>query len=137
MAKESALSGRVMGWLKVAGFFAQRIESDTTPGIPDIYYLKQGTSGWVELKYAKVLPKRDTTAVFKTMNHSLSDDQANWISLCLRNGGRAWVLAAFERTIWLVPGHLADQFNDMTVTELDKFKVTKDQVLEQLEFGRV
>lgn len=137
MALESALSGRVMGWLKGAGFFAQRIESDTTPGIPDIYYLKQGTSGWVELKHAKVLPKRETTAVFGSLNHSLSDDQANWISLCIRNGGRAFVLAAYERTLWMVPGHLADQFNSMTLPQLDKFKVTRDQVLELLEFGKV
>ena len=135
MAIESAFRQRVAVVLRANGCFIQTVESDTTPGIPDLYYLKDSVSGWVELKLAKVLPKRSTTAVFKSMNHSLSNEQANWISLCLKAGGTAWVLAGYKRTLWLVPGALADQFNDMTVEQLDKFKVTKEELPGKLLAG--
>jgi hypothetical protein len=137
MARESALRQRVGALLRAHGFFVQPIESDTAPGIPDLYYLKQGTGGWVELKSVKVIPKKVSTSLFKSLNHPLSNEQANWLSLNYQNGGRGWVLAGYERTLWLVPGHIAyEQFNDFTVTQLDKFKVTREELVEQLLFGQ-
>lgn len=136
MARESALRQRVSGWLRNAGFFPQPVESDTTPGIPDLHYIKHGTSGWVELKHAKVLPKRATTAVFGSLNHNLSNEQVNWIDLYLRHGGRVWILAAYERTLWLVPGSQAEKFNEFTLDELNQFKTTKEELLEELLHGK-
>ena len=48
------LSKDVLILLKSRGFFVQRVESvKTGRGIPDIYWAKDGESGWLELKVVK------------------------------------------------------------------------------------
>lgn len=131
-ARESALRQRIGAVLRAHGWFVQPIESETAPGIPDLWCIKEGIGVWVELKHAKVLPKRESTPVFGSLNHNLSNEQVNWIDLCVRHGGRACVLAAYNRTIWLVPGELADQFNEMTFSELEDYKVKKEELHELL-----
>ena len=77
MARESALRQRIMLLLKEEGFFAQAIESSTNPGMPDIWWLIEGVSGWVECKMVTTVPKRADTSLFASANHSLSPEQEN------------------------------------------------------------
>lgn len=132
MAKESALRQRITRLLRDYGFFVQAIESETTPGIPDIYY-RNGIAGWLELKHIKVMPLRPTTSIFKSYNHELSNEQASWISLERRYGGRADILVGYGRELFFVPGQFAERFNNFTEPDLRAFTVTKDQLIQLLK----
>ena len=39
-----------------------RVENKVMKGMPDVHYLINGKSGWVELKYLNKWPKKDLTA---------------------------------------------------------------------------
>lgn len=139
MALEGALRSRVSGWLREAGFFCQPIETGSIgEGIPDLFYTHINSSvtwpvnGWLELKKIKEMPKRQYTAVFKSINHPLSIEQANWIGRCNESGTRADILVGFGRDYFLVPGALADTFNELTEPQLRRYTVTKEQLIVKL-----
>lgn len=124
MAVESGLRQRIAELLRIQGFFVQSIESETNPGMPDMYWRK-GEAGWLELKHVKVLPKRETTSLFKSLNHPLLIEQINWIDLELEHCGRAEILVGYQRDYFLVPGEQCRQFNDFTWNDLQRYKVDK------------
>lgn len=134
MANESALRGRVCGWLREAGFFVQPIETGSiVEGVPDLWFaLNKEVHGWLELKKIKEMPKKDTTAVFKSLNHPLSNSQANWIGVARSHGQRANIFIQSDREYFLVPGSLADMFNELTESDLRKYKSSKLHLLAVL-----
>jgi hypothetical protein len=67
------------------GLDAQRIESLTGLGVPDVNY----THGWIELKWIKEWPKRPTTNV--RIDH-FTPQQKVWLIRRIHSGGRAHVL---------------------------------------------
>jgi hypothetical protein len=129
---ESGFRRKVTSILRDAGFFVQTIETETGPGVPDLWWVKGGISGWLELKLIQTFPIREKTAVFKSMNHPLSNEQINWISLCLRKGGKADILVGYKLEYFFVPGSSADFMNHFTESDLRKFKLTKEQLKEKL-----
>jgi len=107
------------GWLRdrlPSGHYS-RVESETSPGIPDVNFCVRGVEGWVELK---------STA--KTSGHpfrrrgdkgkGLRAAQIRWITGRVKEGGRVWILASVGQTLVLVHGRYADAFNDWSVEEL-------------------
>lgn len=125
---ESGLRRKVAGLLREAGFFVQTIETETGPGVPDMWWVKDGKSGWIELKLVQNIPVRPTTAVFKSMNHPLSTEQVNWISLCLTFGGRADILVGYKTEYFLIPGKQVEQVNGFTESALRNYKVSRNDI---------
>lgn len=139
---------KVASLLRQGGFFVQTIETETGPGVPDVWYTHplhtreagttgvlqgvQSTSGWLELKVVQAIPTRPTTSLFKSLNHDLSIEQANWIDLCLRFGTKADILVAYKQEMFLVPGRYNENFNELTYSELRKFIVSKEQLVQLL-----
>lgn len=138
MGRESGLRQKVGKLLREHGFFVQTIESGTTSeGIPDLYYANEGNTGWMELKKVQEWPKRQTTSVFRSLNHPLSIYQANWISLARRAGVVVHVLVGYGPQYFLVPGEFAedaDRFNDMTEGDLKKYAVTREELVARLKW---
>lgn len=103
--------------------FVQQVENAVGPGTPDTYYAFEGVSGWLELKFGREIPKRDTTAVFKSLNRGLELEQESWIYQCARNGGNAWVLAQIVDRYFLVHGMIAHDFNVMTYPQFERYEL--------------
>lgn len=133
MAKEAVLRQRVGGWMKDAGFFHQAIESGICPGMPDIWYIRQGITGWLELKMLKQIPARAHTPLFASLNHPLSNEQINWIGRCLRQGGRAHIFVGYMSHYFLIHGDDAELFNDLTWESIQRYKITKEGLINRLQ----
>ena len=76
--RESLLWQRIKN-LKLKGQIF-RIESNTINGIPDVYWLLNGQSIWLELKSNNI------------KNCGLSKFQINWHNNHFKNGGRSFIL---------------------------------------------
>lgn len=91
------------------------IECPIQPGVPDVNY----TLGWLELKWLKEFPKRETTAV--KIPH-WSPSQKAWISKRLKAGGRVHVLIQCKREWVLLGGEKAiKHLNQATRLQLIEF----------------
>lgn len=129
MANEADVRARVGKYLRECGFFTQPIETGSiVEGVPDLYYQEPGTLGWLELKKVTKIPALASTSLFKSANHPLGTYQCNWINRCNATGGRADILVAYERRYFFVPGEFADDFNELTWKELQKFEINKDGI---------
>ena len=76
--RESLLWAKIRKLKLIGQIF--RIESNTINGIPDVYYICEGKSIWVELKSNEV------------KNLGLSKYQINWHINHLKNGGNCFIL---------------------------------------------
>jgi hypothetical protein len=101
-----------------------RIENSVGPGTPDVFFLERstGATGWLELKSIKEYPARATTAVFGS--RGLRADQKPWIHEYWWLGGSVWILARVDRDRFLVPGLMAQSFNEMTRDQLAPYLIT-------------
>lgn len=108
--------------------FWQRIENQVGNGVPDVYFGINGTFGWMEGKYARVLPKTPMTAVFKSLNRGLTTEQENWLFDHARQGGLCWVFARVVDSYILVPGIRALEFNDMYWSQFDPYRIELDMI---------
>ena len=79
MKKRESLLWQRIKKLKLKGQIF-RIESNTINGIPDIYWLLNGQSIWIELKSNNI------------KNCGLSKFQINWHNNHYKNGGRSFIL---------------------------------------------
>lgn len=98
MAGESALWDWLSSRLPVGGRFS-RIESETSPGFPDVDYTFRGISGTIELKSAKN-PK--TLIPFRT--GGLRQSQKDWIADELIAGGLVFIVARIEPYVYFFKG---------------------------------
>jgi hypothetical protein len=88
-----------------------RIESETSPGFPDVTYTLRGVSGTLELKFARhTLPFGD---------EGLRRDQIIWISDEVAAGGYVWIVAEFRDKIYFVSGMWAERFNKFVLSDLE------------------
>lgn len=137
MAAEGNLWQSTKTRLKEGGFFAQRIETSTAEGVPDVWagYSDRSTYAWLELKAQREWPVRDATKVFG--RDGLQPEQIVWLMNAARCRVRAFVLAGVgtghKRKTFLVPAELADQFNDMTRPQLMEFECPLDQLTQCLK----
>lgn len=147
MAVESDLRARVAKLLREHGYMTQPIETGAiVEGVPDLWYSKVTQlgevmslgrviranrvthSGWIELKKIKEMPKKSTTAIFKSMNHPLLQMQENWIENAIEHGTTVWILVGYGRDYFMIPGYYASQFNSFTELDLRKFQVDKSDI---------
>jgi len=100
-----------------------RIESNTINGIPDVYWLINGKSIWIELKSNDV------------KNLGLSKYQINWHLTHLKNGGQSFILreALSQRTsktfeLWQIrePRALIRAYSSLTLEEIFKKILTHE-----------
>jgi hypothetical protein len=93
-----------------------RIENVLVDGMPDTNVCIDGNEFWVELK-APTEPKRASTPLFGS-NHRVLQSQKNWMLRQYKAGGKAFFLIATDKRWMLLPGHLADVMNEMSVPEM-------------------
>ena len=67
-----------------------RVENRVMKGMPDIHYVKNGKSGWIELKYLANWPKTRVTI-------GLKKNQVFWLKEYGKNKGKCWVLVRIDR----------------------------------------
>ena len=86
---------------KMAGHWtADRIENMVGAGIPDVTYCCKGTDGWLELKYMKNWPKRESTLI----KVGLEDSQYAWMRRRLRNRSKnIFVFVQVGKEYTLIP----------------------------------
>ncbi len=94
---ESGMRGNVIKVLKPVHGFA--VENPTCPGTPDVNYIE----GWIELKWLRAWPKRETTDV--KLDH-YTPQQRLWIKRRHENGGKVFLLLQCKRE-WLLFKHPA------------------------------
>jgi len=91
-----------------------RVENRVAKGMPDVHYLKDGNSGWVELKYLKQWPKT-------RMSVGLRQNQYIWHKQYRAENGKCWVLIRIGRDFTAL-------FDGMLSQELFKRPSRKDFV---------
>ena len=67
-----------------------RVENKVMKGMPDVHFIKDGVSGWLELKFLKGWPR-------KRMPVGLKLNQVMWLDEYAKNGGRCWILIRIGR----------------------------------------
>ena len=78
-----------------------RVENKVMKGMPDVHYIKDGKSGWLELKYIDKWPKKRVTT-------RLMLNQALWLDEYAKNNGNCWILIRVARDfICLIKGENA------------------------------
>ena len=82
---------------------AQRIEDSLNTGVSDVFYVIEGKTGFIELKYRAYFPKRDNTPI-KFTHFSMA--QLMFIVEVSENGGLAWLLCQIgsEAFLFDAPG---------------------------------
>ena len=92
-----------------------RVENRVMKGMPDVHYLSEGKTGWIELKYMNKWPK-------KRFSTGLKLSQVFWARNYTKNGGSSWILIRIAREFTaLVDGKNAeDLYNRPSKTEFLK-----------------
>lgn len=98
-----------------------RVENAVAAGMPDVDFCIRGIEGRLELKHRADEPARIETPVFK--HKGLRESQLLWIRTRVKHGGRVFILAEVAGSRWLLPGSVADDFNDMTLFEIGKASI--------------
>lgn len=108
--------------------FWRRIENDAGVGDPDVHFGINGIFGWMEGKYARSLPATPLTGVFTSLNRGLTTEQENWLYDYARQGGLCWVFARVVKDYILVPGIRALEFNAMTWSQFNPYRIELDMI---------
>jgi hypothetical protein len=91
-----------------------RIESDASPGFPDVSYCIDGVEGTIELKEA-----RNPKAKYPFKQGGLRPTQLRWIKDRVAAGGRVWILARIGKAVYMVRGIEASEFNGWRTGRFD------------------
>lgn len=99
MGNESTFSARLRDELELRGFVCYCIESaGTCLGVPDLHFIHTGTgtTGWIELKFARTFPKRVT----------YQRGQSSWLEIYTSFGGTAMTLMYVEdeKKVYIIHG---------------------------------
>lgn len=98
--KESLMWKKLKKHLEKSSILLQRIESGRTGlGIPDIYYTKSGSSGWIELKE---LPYEFKTSIPYYINIPFRKGQLAWISKFSSYINNIYILMTTKDNIWIL-----------------------------------
>ena len=88
-----------------------RVENRVMKGMPDIHYIRDGVSGWIELKYLPEWPK-------KRVSSGLMLNQCLWLKEYDERKGRCWILIRIDRDfIGLIDGKDAKRLYDRPSTK--------------------
>ena len=81
-----------------------RVENRVSAGMPDIHYIDNGITGWIELKYMENFPKKGRMRV------GLKLHQSFWHNRYNDHGGKTWILIRIGRVgTYLVDGKHSDK----------------------------
>lgn len=118
-----------------AGFFAQRIETSTGEGVPDVWVGWPDGYAWLELKAQREWPKRETSKVFG--RDGLRTEQIVWHIAASQRGVVTAILCGVgvgaKRQTFLVPSNMCERFNDMTKVELMVWQCSLDELAVTLK----
>ena len=67
-----------------------RVENKVMQGMPDLHYIHEGITGWIELKFLNDWPK-------KRMTTGLMLTQAMWLEEYALSGGNSWIMIRIAR----------------------------------------
>jgi len=88
------------------GMKMYRVENRVMKGMPDVHYVREGKSGWIELKYIPAWPKGRVSLGLK-LNQSI------WLKEYDEHKGRCWVLFRVGRDfVGLIDGKDAKRIYD-------------------------
>lgn len=125
MAAENNLWQSTRPRLLQAGFFVQRIETSTGEGVPDVWVGWDGGYAWLENKAVREWPKRGATPVFGAKG--LRPEQITWHIGARQRGVVAFIWVGVgvgaSRQTFLIPGTLAERFNNMNCQDLEAWAV--------------
>lgn len=79
----------------------RRLEPALGSGLPDVFYCLAGVCGFIELKYLKKWPVRDTTGT----TLGVTAAQRLWLGGLAKAGGRSFVLVRIEEEWLLIPAY--------------------------------
>jgi hypothetical protein len=120
--KEADVRKHLIAHLEEFGHI-EPIENIAGTGNPDVNYCFNGYEGWIEVKYARTLPKRENTRVF---GKCLKPSQHIWFRKRYGNGyRRLFIYGRALDTLFLIPGYLHYEFEEMTWAELHEYCVWK------------
>ena len=106
---------------KLNDFFIQRIETAIERGIPDVYFIYEGRSGWIEGKYIRQ-PKRKTTK----LKVKITVEQIAWHISHARHGGISYFLIKKGRDVYLFKGASGRALAmGITQNEFEKMSIAK------------
>ena len=117
MSSERALWLWLKPRLPLAGHYT-RIESEISPGFPDIHYTFAGISGTLELK-CSYYPK----AKFPFKSIGIRKSQIDWIRDELSAGGIVWLMLQVGSERMLLSGAWASHVNNFTLRQLHNYSV--------------
>tara|TARA_R110000850_G_scaffold6589_6_gene25444 strand:- start:63 stop:503 length:441 start_codon:yes stop_codon:yes gene_type:complete len=113
--------------LQSGGAHCQRFEDKLTPGIPDTGCGKNGVYAFLEGKFIKALPARDTTNVmFGSKGEPRLAHQCNWLTAHDKAGGLAFWWVRVRDGGWYL-------FTDRYTLLRDGFR--KDLFLQEKDWG--
>lgn len=97
MRNEAAFWGKVRGVLHDphARRVARKLTDAFTAGTPDCFYIIDGITGFLELKYLPTWPKREDTPV--SLGSSVSAEQRRYLEMLVAAGAPAHVLLGIGR----------------------------------------
>ncbi len=99
-----------------------RVENRVMKGMPDVHYILDGQSGWIELKYLKSWPKT-------RMSIGLRLNQSFWLKEYNEHKGKSWVLIRIGRDfIGLISGSNAKRLFD---------RPSRKDFFEMLEYKKI
>ena len=100
-----------------------KIHDTFAGGVPDAVYFGRGSTLWVEYKYLKTLPKRETTAI--DITKELSDNQQKWLERKHNLGHRTWVIVGtpkgsliLKSMEWQTPLYAKDMEQALTIKQV-------------------
>jgi hypothetical protein len=113
--KESNLWKR-LSTAMIGYWLADRIESGTANGIPDVFFSIPKNSGWMELKVIDKFPVKSDTKV--KIDH-FYPEQKFWIRTRGETGGNVWLFVFVAETgeYFLFPWHIAHRIEELTKGE--------------------
>ena len=81
-----------------------RVENRVASGMPDVHYVSEKGSGWIELKYVPEFPRKGR------MKSGIRPSQWLWHETYQRHGGKSWILIRIgRRGVILVKGDRAHE----------------------------
>jgi hypothetical protein len=98
-----------------------RVENRVMKGMPDVHYIREGKSGWIELKYLKTWPKNRVSTGLKL-------NQCLWLKEYNEHKGDCWILLRVGRDYTgLIHGREAKKIFD---------RPSSGQILDLMTWGK-
>lgn len=92
-----------------------RIESECSPGFPDVHYTWRGISGTIELKSTS----RPNAKFPFSGKDGLRKGQIDWIQEEIDSGGRVVLALRIDRYIYFLSGDMASKLGNMEQADIE------------------